>query len=346
MAGEDWGTSPDLKKLDLKLSLLKEGPSFSFFQAIRLLRHYISTEDKQDTPEYSGFSHIRISPLLSLAFPPADIDKIEEIRDVTTSHYSITANFFGLYGVSSPLPTFYTEDLMDEVNDDARATKDFIDIIHQRLYYLLYRGWMKYRQFQQVSEEQNTDHITRLFCLLGLGEPGFRQGIENVEQLLRYIGLFSQSPRSALGLKTLLQDQLHLPVDILPCVPRKAKIPVDQQIQLGSRNAGLGLDSFLGEEMDDRMGKFRILVGPLDEQEYRAFIPGSTMYKKLVFLADLFVLDPLEYDIDVTMAHSQAQTICLGGSRWASLGRDTWLFSGETMGKTTSRFYPAHEKTN
>jgi type VI secretion system protein ImpH len=346
MAGEDWGTSPDLNPLDLKLSLLKEGSSFSFFQAIRLLRNYVSSEDKQDASVYSGFSHIRVNPLLSLTFPPADIHTIEEISDGNSSYYSITVNFFGLYGVSSPLPTFYTEDLMDEADDEAGATKEFIDIIHQRLYHLLYQSWMKYRQFQQVSEERDAGHITRLFCLLGLGEPGFREDMDNAEQLLRYIGLFSQSPRSALGLKTLLQDQLNLPIDILPCISRRARIPTDQRIQLGSRNAGLGMDSFLGEEIDDRMGKFRILVGPLDEQKYRAFIPGSKLYNRLVALTDLFVLDPLQYDIDVTMAASQAMTVCLGGSRWASLGHDTWIFSGDTMGKTTSRFYPGHETTN
>jgi type VI secretion system protein ImpH len=346
MASEDWGTTPDLNTLDLKLSLLKEGSSFSFFQAIRLLKNYISSEDTQETNNSSGFSHIRVTPLLSLAFPPADIHTIEEISDVTSSFYSITANFFGLYGVSSPLPTFYTEDLIDEIDDETRATKDFIDIIHQRLYHLLYQAWIKYRQFQKVSEERNTDHITRLFCLLGLGEPGFREGINNAEQLLRYIGLFSQSPRSALGLKTILRDHLNLPIDILPCIQRKARIPEDQRIQLGKKNAGLGLDSFLGEEIDDRMGKFRILVGPLDEQKYRAFIPGSELYNRLVSLADLFVLDPLEYDIDVIMTASQAQTICLGGNRWASLGHDTWIFSGETMGSTTSRFYPGHQITN
>jgi type VI secretion system protein ImpH len=346
MAGEDWGTSPDLTALDLKLSLLKEGHSFSFFQAIRLLQNFIAPQDPQERHEYSGFSHIRISPLLSLAFPAADVEKIEENQNGDACRYQVTANFFGLYGVSSPLPTFYTEDLMEEVDDDARATKDFIDIIHQRLYHLLFRAWMKYRQFQQVNEDRNADHITRLFCLLGIGEPGYRKDMVNAEQLLRYIGLFSPSPRSALALKTILHDHLDLPVDILPCVRRKAKIPEDQRIQLGGNNAGLGMESFIGEEIDDRMGKFRILVGPLDEEKYRAFIPGSKLYNRLVFLTELFVLDPLEYDIDVTMAASQAQTVCLGGSKWASLGHDTWIFSGETMGRTTSRFYPGHRMTN
>lgn len=343
MAGEDRGTSPDIKKLDLKLSLLKEGASFSFFQAMRLLRRYVST---QEVPEDSEFSNILIEPLLSLAFPAADIQNIEEFSDADITTYKITANFFGLYGVSSPLPTFYTEDLMDEVNNDSRAAKDFIDIIHHRLYHLLFKSWMKYRQFQQVNEERNAAHITRLFCLLGLGETSFRQNIENSEQLLRYIGLFSQSPRSALGLKTLLQDYLHLPVDILPCVLRKARIPEDQQLKLGSVNSALGVDSFLGETIDDRMGKFRILIGPLDAQNYRDFLPGSKMYNRLVFLTGLFVLDPLEYDIDVTMAENQAQKVCLGREQWSSLGRDTWLFSGESMGKTTSRFYPDREVTS
>ncbi|OQX20448.1 MAG: hypothetical protein BWK76_01235 [Desulfobulbaceae bacterium A2] len=343
MAGADRAATPDIG-LDLKLSLLKEGHAYAFFQAVRLLRYAVAHEHQADDMREEGATlpQLRILPNLSLAFPAADIEKIEELATETRSRFQMTVNFFGLYGVASPLPTFYTEDLLDQVDTDLRAGKDFLDIIHQRLYALLYHAWLKYRLFLQVNEERASEHLTRLFCLLGLGEPILREGMEQPEQLLRYLGLFAHTTRSALGLKTLLEDALQLPVEILPCLPRKARIPVDQRIRLGG-GPPLGEDSFLGEEMDDRMGKFRLQVGPLNEQEYRAFIPGSTKYNRLVFMTNLYVLDPLDYDIDVTMAASQARTTCLGHPQWSCLGRDTWLFSGETMGATTSRFYPGQE---
>ncbi len=339
MAGTDRGTSPDIAP-DLKLALLREGESFSFFQALRLLRCYVPRSDGEDGDSGDFMDRVRVVPGLSLAFPPADVEEVAEIGDGEEGRFRVTASFFGLYGVSSPLPTFYTEELMEEAAEDESVSRDFIDILHHRLYRLLFRAWLKYRQMEQVLEEQDQEHIERLFCLLGLGEPEFRQAIGNSRELLRYTGLFAQSPRSALGLATLLRDALGLPVEVEPCIPRKARIPEDQRIRLGYGDVALGDDSFLGRELDDRMGKFRIRVGPLSETDYRAFFPGSPLYERLVELTDLYVLEPLEYDIDVTMAAREGRTTLLGGPRWARLGLDTWLFSGGEMEQTTSRFYP------
>jgi hypothetical protein len=55
--------------------------------------------------------NVRVRPRLGLGFPLRDIEGIEQDED---GRYRIEANFFGLYGVTSPLPTFYTEDLIDE----------------------------------------------------------------------------------------------------------------------------------------------------------------------------------------------------------------------------------------
>lgn len=340
MAGTDRGTSPDLK-LDLKLSLLKEGENFSFFQVIRLLRLYLESSSSDSTAPPYQHNQLHITPHLSLAFPASDIESIEEITDQNErSTFKVKANFLSLYGASSPLPIFYSEELLDEAWGDESASRDFLDIIHQRLYLLFFQSWLKYRQFQQISEEEESSHSARLFCLLGLGEPEFRKNIQQPKDLLRYIGLFSQAPRSALGLKTLLSDALNLPVDILSCLERKAKIPEDQRIQLGASVVALGCDSFLGEEIGDRMGRFRIIIGPLDEPDYRAFFPGSALYNKVVMLTDLFVNDPLDYDIKVTMAGQQAKTVCLGSEQWSGLGLDSWLFSGEEIGEKSNLFYP------
>ncbi|HEB49758.1 MAG TPA: type VI secretion system baseplate subunit TssG [Desulfobulbus sp.] len=344
MAGTDRGTTPDLR-LDLKLSLLKEGHSYSFYQVLRLLRCCLDRAGEEGAgSDGDPLDRVLVRPGLSLAFPPADVEGVEEIVHGEESRFRVTATFFGLYGVSSPLPTFYTEELMDEASDDESVSREFLDIIHHRLYRLLFQAWLKYRQAPQVLEERNQDHVERLFCLLGLGEPEFREGIRDSPRLLRYTGLFAQSCRSALGLETLLRDGLGLPVQVEPCVRRKARIPDDQRIRLGAMTVPLGRDSFLGQEMDDRMGKFRIRVGPLAEEDYRAFFPGSPMLERLVELTGLYLLEPLEYDIDVTMAAREGRTTCLGGPQWASLGLDTWLFSDGEMEQATSRFYPYQAK--
>lgn len=281
-------------------------------------------------------------PHLSLAFPASDLESVEEhISSEEENTFKIEANFLSLYGTCSPLPVFYTEELLDEAGEEESASRDFLDIIHQRLYLVFFQSWLKYRQFQQVCEEQDQGHLDRLFCLLGLGESDFRQGLGDTQELLRYIGLFSQAPRSAQGLKTILTDSLHLPVEIISCVQRKAKIPEDQRIRLGADEVGLGQDSFLGEELDDRAGKFRVRIGPLDKANYQALFPGSVLYNKVVMLTELYVTDPLEYDIEVIMAEQQARTVCLGNEQWSRLGLDSWLSSEEYIGEKTNLFTPA-----
>ncbi len=338
MAGKDRRPAAYLKQ-----NLLKEGHTYSFFQVIRLLRQ-LGTHTVPDLDLSEQDRLLRIRPNLSLSFPASDIEAVHEIEDEQQSRYEIVANFLGLYGASSPLPTFYTEDLMEEVADDESVVRDFIDTLNHRLYLLLFESLQKYRPFYHIAKGGQNRYLSQLYCLEGLGEQRYLQDIADPIQLLRYIGLFSQRPRSAEGLKLLLEDALGFTISITSCLFRKARIPEDQLLRLGVSGGVLGEDCVLGRELDDRMGKFRIEVGPLNAEEYRSFFPGSESYNRLVLFTDLYLQDPLEYEIEIYMHKQQAQTTCLGGEQWSKLGMDTWLYAGDTIGETRSRFYPSHRR--
>ncbi len=339
MAGKNRRSS-----LDLKPELLKEGHTFSFYQVIRLLRLLDAPSKKGGKSVPSSGDSIWIKPELSLAFPPSDVAKVEEIPDRKSS-FSVTTTFLGLYGISSPLPTFYTEDLIDEASLDESVTRDFLDFINHRIFTLLFECWTKYRQYMQVVEQKNEAHLERLFCLLGLGEGKVREDLPEAYSLLRYVGLLTQFPRSALGLKTLLSDALDgLPVEVIPCVARKAKIPEEQRAILGSSRGSLGDDTFVGEEIEDRMGKFRIRVGPLTSDQYQALLPGQPFHQRLYFLTRFYVNDPLEYDLELVLAAGEVQMVSLGASMWSRLGWDTWIFSGEITEHMNARLQPSNSQ--
>src|SRR3546814_7786829 len=97
MAREDRPLPPPVAEIE---PLLAEGHRYAFFQALRLLRLHLGEETFAQS--------VRVRPTLSLSFPENDINSIVRENDILR----ITANFFGLYGVTSPLPTFYTEDLI------------------------------------------------------------------------------------------------------------------------------------------------------------------------------------------------------------------------------------------
>lgn len=336
MAGKDWRTSPDLKA-----HLLNEGQSFSFFQVMRLLRFLVSSGNDAAMPPAEEMYGIRVRPDLTLAFPAADVNQIEERGGNEKTAFRVTATFMGLYGSSSPLPTFYTEDLMDEAAADESVTREFLDVFNNRLYLLLFKAWNKYRQFVQVVEEHNEECIERLFCLLGLGEREIREGIPDAYQLIRYIGLFTQFPRSAAGLESVVNDALgDIPVHIRPCLFTMAKIPEDQRSLIGHTGAKLGRDCYLGEQIPDRMGKFRLELGPLDTESFQDLLPGGVKYKMLTTLTGLYVTDPLEYDIEITLQEGEARTTCLGSHAWGRLGLDTWVFATSDVGEVKTVFCP------
>ena len=336
MARENRGTFSDLKA-----HLLKEGHSFSFFQVMRLLRFFVSSPHESGVSPAEEMEGVRIRPELSLTFPASDVKEVEEQSGDETTAFRVTATFLGLYGSSSPLPTFYTEDLMDEAASDESVTRDFLDVFNNRLYLLLFKAWNKYRQFLQVVEERNEDHVDRLFCLLGLGEKQIRRDTPDAYGLLRYIGLFTQFPRSAAGLKSLVQDALgDVAVDIRPCVFTMAKIPEDQRVSLGRPGATLGQGCYLGDQIPDRMGKFRVELGPLDAEAFQDLLPGGKRYETLTVLTGFYVTDPLEYDVEITLQEGEARTTCLGNAAWSRLGLDTWVFGGKEVGEVKARFCP------
>jgi type VI secretion system protein ImpH len=301
---------------------------------LRLLRLFQQPPlDERRGSESIRKENVRMRPELSLAFPASDVAKVEELGDEDPI-FLVTATMLGLYGSSSPLPTFYTEDLMDEAAEDMSVTRDFIDIINHRLFLLLFRCWMKYREFLQVVEEKNPRDLEKLFCLLGLGEKELREDLLESYSLLRYTGLFTQFPRSALGLKTLLQDALGgIPIEVVPSVKRAVKIPADQRSYIGTSGNSLGENSFLGEEIEDRMGKFSLQIGPLKCEEFHSLIPGNPDHQRLGFLTKFYLVDPLEYDLEMILAEREAKTVCLGTPMWSRLGWDTWSFSSDHLGE-------------
>jgi len=198
---------------------------------------------------------------------------------------------------------------------------------------------MKYRLFFQVLEERNAGDLERLFCLLGLGEPGLREEIPRAYSLSRYTGIVTQYPHSAWGLETMLQDAFRgVPVSVVQCFRRRVRIPPEQRFCLGQAGSRLGADSVLGEEIEDRMGKIRLRVGPVDLAIFQGLLPGSPGYERLAVLTRLYLQDPLDRDVELVLAEGQARTARLGDSMMSRLGLDTWVFSGERIGETSAAF--------
>ncbi len=315
------------KTPDIKARLLGEGPRFSYVQAVRLLRYVIAHESVSPPDERQLESRLRVRPELSLSYPESDVSRVEEIPG-ETSRYAVEATFLGLYGAASPLPTFYTEDLLHERVDERSVTRDFLDILNNPLYTLYFRIWSKYRLLHRIVENPDGQTMERLFCLLGLGGETLRAHLPDPYGLLRYSGLTTHFPRSAEGLRALLSDRFGEPsLRIEQCVARMAVIPPDQRTVLGKSGNRLGGDALLGTEIVDRMGKFRIHLGPSGSETLHRFLPDRPDYGELTGLVRFYLDQPLDWDMEITIRGPEVQPAALGSPAWSQLGWNTWLSS-------------------
>ncbi|MFH1139987.1 MAG: type VI secretion system baseplate subunit TssG [Pseudomonadota bacterium] len=335
MAGEAGRSSVDLKT-DLKEDLFTKTRAYSFFQAIRLLRLFQRDLTGEETAEALFHEVLRIRPLLSLSFPGTDLYSVEKKQFNNQVHYLLTATFLGLYGASSPLPTHYTEDLLEEASDDRSVTRDFLDIFSDPFYRLFFQSWSKYRWFLKIGEEDDQSYLERLFCLVGLGLGEFRDKMPNARELLRYIGLFSQFPRSAMGLETLLTDAMGCgPVRVTSAAVHPAPIPEDQRCCLGAEEGAiLGDDCYLGVEIEDRTGKIIVTAGPMGEEAYHSFLPGSPSNERIKSLINFFLIQPLTVDLELIIKKEETAHLTLGDEKWSSLGGDAWVYSGPVLEKS------------
>jgi len=316
-------TENRLPAAPLEQEILARGHEFSFLQVLRILE-LLAGRGGNTAP-------VEVVPRLSFGFPASDVAGVERRGD----GYRVTATFLGLYGQATPLPSFYTEELLDEEAADSTASRDFLDIVNRHLYGLFGDVARKYRLFLQVDEHRNADIRKRLHSLGGHGDGMLRAGLPEPRSLLRYTGLFAQHPRSALGLRTLLTDALGAPVEVISAVPRTMALPPEEQACLGTVGT-LGMDTFLGSEIPDRSGMFRIEVGPLSRDRFAALLPGTPERKRLDLLVALYVTDPLAYEIELILAPGEAPPPMLGGG--IRLGWDVWVTSGGDVGRVSVSF--------
>ena len=76
---------------------------------------------------------VRFRPHPGMGFPSSEIRGMED-PEAEHSHLppTVRVNFMGLYGVESPLPTHYIDDIAQR-REGYEAARDFLDIFNHRL---------------------------------------------------------------------------------------------------------------------------------------------------------------------------------------------------------------------
>jgi len=315
---------------DLIAAILAEAPAFSFFQVVRLLEQHCGGAALGGTR--AAAEPIRLRPSPELSFPLASVERVEEVKSPTDQpRYRVTVNFLGLYGTTSPLPNFFTEDVLfyDGEHDSAR---DLLDLVNHRLLALFYRAWAKYRYHVRWQAGGADEVSAKVFAFCGLADPAVRDriGVPAV-RLLRYAGLLTQNPHSAASLRGILADYFDgVPTAVQQCVLRWVWIDDADQWRLGRRNGALGRTSTIGLRVPDRAGKFRVAFGPMDLATYLTFLPQGSRSTAAAALTRMVARDHLTFDLEARLRHEEIPLPELAPENPPQLGWTSWLGRGKS----------------
>ena len=316
--------NPDTEQA-LKGPFNKDIKQYSLFKAIEQTTNWLM-EYNPGLPEAHAFELIRFKTNPSLAFPGSDIQDIKFYYYKNYLMAEMTLNMMGLYGSSSPLPSWYAEAALGD-STGATQLRGFLDLFNHRIQRLIQGAWKKYRYPASFRAGATDIFSSRMFALVGLGHQPLRTNRRlNWNRLLPYIGLLNQRSHSASLITSVLRYYFqHSAITIKQCVVSYLKIPQPQQSRLGQTSHQVSSTAILGKRVRDRSASFRICITDLDWEPFHEFLPGSKNYNALNELVRFSLKDPLNYEIELTLKKDVVKPLKLENDTICQLGWTTWM---------------------
>lgn len=359
MAPEDRRSTRTLNRL------LRQGPEYNFFQAVRLLQtHALGAlrEDGSAAPEPVGSAFspdrevVRFLSHVAFSFPSSEVASIEECDSdaefKALRQFELKTTFMGLVGANGVLPQHYTARVLSRKDrEQGRILGAFLDVFHHRIISLFYKAWLRNRLPFRWEQARLTDHSDshELFTQSILSLNGFssfqrvdrqasdsRQSSAPTELLTWYSGIFQQRPRNAVSLSRLIAEFFGVSVEVRQFQGQwvhlskadQTSMPTGNQ-RLG-RNCQLGLSAMAGSKVWDVQSGLRIQLGPVsiaDFDRLRPSLPGQGDFQTLRTLVRLFAGPEVDIDVNIVLKAEDVPGASAGRQGTTQLGRNSWCIN-------------------
>lgn len=269
---------------------------------------------------------VRLCSQPNLSFQGTEISAIEEHP---TASVPIIRHFIhSLLGPNGPLPLSFTEQVLEVSNGVNR--RDFLDLFHHRMNCLLYRAWADAEPVIGLDRMRSKrpafpNRVAAISGYLHAWETGADDAL-STHFKLHHAGQFSRPVRSAAELKQFLQAYLGLPCSVLENVRQMLPLEEEDTISLGKKTCRLAQNFTLGKRVPDAQFGFRLVLGPLTQEQYDQFDTRKTeLIPQLHALIRNWLGLQYNWDIKLQIQSKSARAFQLG--RGLRLGFDTWTQS-------------------
>ncbi len=303
----------------------KDADKFEFHAMVKLME----SMEKDSVPLGEGSDPtkeaVRLQARVAEGFPNTDIFKLIDPKTEEIPPLLIT-NFLGIAGAHGPLPSPYTEQIIERTSRRDTGFRDFIDIFNHRLISLLHR--IRKKHWIGISNQPSQESLMGkcLKALLGIFNPHLenRLGIPD-QSLTHYAGLLWQRPRSAYGLRQLLEGFFRMPVEIHELGGKWNFVPHSQLTSIGKSGQfnELGKSAIIGPRFWDQQALFTVKIGPMTLDQYVDFLKPGKSWRTICSIIRYYVGSDQDFVINLVLKKEQVPKPRLGYG--VAIGWTNWL---------------------
>ncbi|HQB42185.1 MAG TPA: type VI secretion system baseplate subunit TssG [Polyangiaceae bacterium] len=306
------------------LSELESHPeSFDLFLALRRIECVFRQNARLGEGIHPSDEPVRLAQEPSLAFTSNTLSGVR----VRGSIPRVRTRILGLLGPFGPLPLHLTEYAYDRSRNRNDPTfAHFLDLFHHRILSLYYRAWANTEPTVAFDRPQTARFTRYIASLIGMGMPSFLCRDELPDHVrFFFAGRYAAHSRNADGLAALLHSFFRIHTKVQQLVGEWVNVPESCRWRLGGPGVGacLGQKTSLGRRAWVVQGKFRVVLGPLNHQQFTHFLPGAAGLWRMATIIRSYTGDSLTWDVKLVLGEDAGRPWRLGSRM--GLGITVWL---------------------
>ena len=257
----------------------------NFYRFCQLIEHQHKDKPPLGSTSKPENDAVRLLPHPGMGFPAGELKAFEYNEADAAAPPVVRTTFLGLYGVDSPLPGSYIDDITQR-DEGHEALQGFLDIFNHRILTQFYRIWRKY-SYPATFEAGGGDSTSQsLLGLVGLGIPGTGKHIATpVSRFLALLGVMRQPGRTEEGIRALVR--LLAPNTSVTVQPHCLRpVPVSHPLECEFVLDG---NAPLGDEAMDANSQLLIELQTACADEAERWLPDGQLYQDFLVMLRVYL---------------------------------------------------------
>lgn len=312
---------------DALLARIAARPShYDLFQALRRIEAAHPDQPRLGDALRPSDEPVRFNEEPALTFPPGAISRIEFGRPGAPR---LVQRVIGYLGPNGALPIHLTEYTRErQLHHGDRTVGGFLNMLLHRFGLFFYRAWVRANPVVGMDRPRDAPVVRHVGALIGVEEPALRErdALGDFAKL-HFVGRLARAVRDADGLEAWIKLRFGVPVQVEQFCGHWMALARAERSRLGGPEPqGLGRGVVLGESVWDVQHKFRIVVGPLEWEDFESLLPGGWRLDPLQALVRQYVGFEFNWDLRLILRREEVPAWQLGGERGVGLlGRTSWM---------------------